>query len=217
MPARRRHRSPRPGPPPARVVLDAADLVADPPTRALPHGGVPHEVWSAWRAHRPAGPLPREAAPGLGRPAPQLPFRWPDVLLTLYRYLVLPALGCPARIAAVGATVRLTHLDGAPLDLADPAARLRALHVLGGHRAVLDPREVLCLALQHAPLRPFLAAHPPGSGLDLRLVLAAAGAGLDAADVVAAHAAGTLTAERIAFLAALAGATGPDAPWRRPA
>ena len=220
VPARRRHRRPRPGPTPARVVLDAADLVADPPTRPLPHGGVPLEVWSVWRAHRPGGAGGWGPAPGLGRPAPQLPFLWPEVLLTLHRHLVLPALGRRAEIAAIGATVRLTHLDDAPLDLADPAARLRAHRVLSGHRAELDPHEVLAFALLHAPLRAFLAAHPPGSGLDLRLVLAAAGAGLDAADVVAAHAAGTLTAERIAFLAALAGATvtpEPDAPWRRPA
>ncbi|NAZ78183.1 hypothetical protein GTQ99_22635 [Kineococcus sp. T13] len=223
MPARRRHRRPRPGPAPVRVRLEAVDLVADPPARPLPHGGVPDAVWSAWRAQRPRRP---EAPPTLTRsrpasaPAPvpeQPPFDWPEVVVTLHRHLLLPALGRRVRIAAVGTTVRLTHLDGEAVPLTDPAARLRARALLSGHRVDLDPHEVLAFAELHADLRGFLAAHPPGGDLDLRLVLAAAGAGLGAADVAAAHAAGTLTPDRIAFLAAFRGALGgasPDASRR---
>ncbi|WP_432483715.1 hypothetical protein [Kineococcus esterisolvens] len=226
MPARRRHRRPRPGPAPVRVVLDALDLVADPPARPLPHGGVPDAVRNAWRARLPGRPavrpptLTRSRAPSA--PAPggeQPPFDWPEVLLTLHRYLLLPGVGHDAEVAAIGTTVLLTRLDGAPVALTDPAARLRARAVLSGHRAELDPHDVLAFALLHAPLRGFLDAHPPGGDLDLRLLLAAAGAGLGAADVVAAHAAGTLTRDRIAFLAALQGGEGswwtpaPDGPW----
>ncbi|NAZ88810.1 hypothetical protein, partial [Kineococcus indalonis] len=180
------------------MVLDALDLVADPPVRPLPHGGVPEPVWRAWRARRPAEPRARPPTLTRSRPASapapgaeeQPPFSWPDVLVTLHRYLLLPHLGHEVRVAAIGTAVRLTHLDGAPVALADPAARLRAHRVLSGHRAELDPHELLAFALLHAALRPFLEAHPPGGDLDLRLVLAAAGAGLDADDVAAAHAAG---------------------------
>ncbi|WP_337062001.1 hypothetical protein [Kineococcus sp. G2] len=214
MPARRRHRRPRPGPAPVRVVLDALDLVADPPLRPPPHGGAPEAVWRLWRAQRPRGP---QARPTLTHsrpptaPAPaaeQPPFDWPAVALTLHRYLLLPRLGHRVEIAAVGTTVRLTRLDGTDVALSDPAAGLRAHRVLRGHRVELDPHEVLAFAVLHEDLRGFLAAHPPGGDLDLRLVLAAAAAGLSAGDVAAAHAAGTLTLDRLAFLAALRGAVG---------
>ncbi len=208
-----------------RVRLDALDLVADPPLRPLPHGGVPEPVWRAWRARPLAGPPPRPLTLTRSRPASapspgaeeQPPFSWPDVLVTLHRYLLLPHLGHAVRIAAIGTAVRLTHLDGAPVALADPAARLRAHRALAGHHVDLDPHELLAFALLHAPLGAFLAAHPPGGDLDLHLVLAAAGAGLDAADVAAAHAAGTLTPDRLALLAALLGGAGAgtlDAPRR---
>ncbi|PPK93384.1 hypothetical protein CLV92_11012 [Kineococcus xinjiangensis] len=209
------------------MTLDALDLVADPPARPLPHGGVPGAVWSAWRARRPDGPPARPLTLTHSRPASapspwagqQPPFDWPDVLVTLHRHLLLPDLRHRVEVAALGATVRLTRLDGAPLALADPAARLRAHGVLSGRRVDLDPGEVLAFALLHAELRSFLAAHPPGGGLDLRLVLAAADVGLSAADVEAAHAAGTLTPDRIEFLAAFQGVDGRmfDGSGRTPA
>ncbi|NIZ91411.1 hypothetical protein [Kineococcus rubinsiae] len=215
MPARRRHRRPRPGPAPERVRLDALDLVADPPARPLPHGGLPDVVHRLWRARRPGRPdgrpltLTHSRPAGAPSPGPeQPPFAWPDVVVTLHRHLLLPGLGHRAEVAAIGATVRLTSLDGAPVALGDPLARLRAATVLRGHHVDLDPAEVLAFALLHADLQEFLAAHPPGGDLDLRLVLAAAGVGLGAADVAAAHAAGTLTPDRIALLGALQGTVG---------
>ncbi|WP_432492308.1 hypothetical protein [Kineococcus auxinigenes] len=228
MPARRRHRRPRPGPAPVRFTLDARDLVADPPARPLPRGGVPDAVWDAWRSRRPAAaparPLTLTHSRPVSAPAPgaeqQPPFDWPEVLVTLHRHLLLPGVRHDVEIAAIGTTVRLTRLDGAEVPLTDPAARLRARTLLNGHRVDLVPEEVLAFALLHAQLRGFLDANPPGGGLDLRLVLAAAGAGFSAADVAASHAAGTLTPERIAFLAALLGDPGGRAPensWRTPA
>jgi len=215
VPARRRHRRPRPGPAPKRVHLDALDLVADPPARPLPHGGLPDVVWRRWRARRPGrpdgGPLTLTHSRSAQAPSPgpeQPPFDWPDVVVTLHRHLVLPGVGRRAEVAALGATVRLTHLDGVAVPLGDPSARLRAATVLRGHHVDLDPDEVLAFALLHGDLRAFLGAHPPGGDVDLRLVLAAAGVGLSAADVAAAHAAGTLTADRIALLGALQGTVG---------
>ena len=213
------------------MVLDALDLVADPPARPLPHGGLPAAVWTAWRARRPGAPraltLTHSRPPAAPSPGADLhpPFSWPGVLVTLYEHLLLPRLPRRAAIAAIGATVRLTHLDGAPVPLTDPAARLGACAVLRGHRVDLDPDDVLDFALLHADLRSFLDAHPPGGSLDLHLVLAAAGAGLGAADVASAHAAGTLTPDRIALLAALqggalggrVGAATLGGPWRAPA
>ncbi|WP_432493839.1 hypothetical protein [Kineococcus gypseus] len=212
------------------MVLDALDLVADPPVRPLPHGGLPAPVHRAWRERRPAGPparpatLTRSRAASAPAPGPeQPPFDWPEVLLTLHRHLVLPAVGHGAEVAALGTTVRLTRLDGAPVVLTDPASRLRAHRVLSGHRVALDPHEVLALAERHAALRPFLDAHPPGTPPGLRLVLAAAGAGLGAGEIAAAHAAGSLTPEGVALLAALGGGSRaggapaprtPHTPWR---
>ncbi|NAZ84277.1 hypothetical protein GTR02_20960, partial [Kineococcus sp. R8] len=185
------------------------------PARPLPHGGLPDVVWRRWRARRPGrpdgGPLTLTHSRSARAPSPgpeQPPFDWPDVAVTLHRHLVLPGVGARAEVAAIGATVRLVSLDGAPVPLTDTAARLRAAALLRGHGVDLDPEDVLAFALVHADLTGFLRAHPPGGDLDLRLVLRAAGVGLSAADVAAAWEAGTLTADRIALLGALQGTVG---------
>ncbi|ABS03297.1 hypothetical protein [Kineococcus radiotolerans] len=221
MPARRRHRRPRPGPPREPFVLEGLDLLAPPPARPDPHWGVPPVLWAAWRAAAGgplAGPARRTGLTAAHHrhvdTGDQPPFDWPAAHADLHRHLLLPAVaattGHHVEVAALGTRVVATHLDGRALRVGDPTGVLRARQVLTGHRRVLDPAEVLAYALVRddlaARLGPALTAPDPARpdpGLDLALVLAAARAGLSGAEIADAHRAGTLDPERIALLTAL--------------